>query len=232
MGEKVKEISVFVDESGSFDPDVIASHFYLVCMVFHDQSASIAEGLHRLNDSLAELGLTEDHAVHAGPLIRWEKPYRNLLRLERKSIFSRMMSFVRRSEISYRCFCVDKRTVDDYSGLHKKLLREIVGFLSDKAEQLNVYDKLKIYYDNGQSDVLTLLREGFKSFADKVEFVENVTPGKYRLFQAADMIATLELLRAKLRADGRITASEKSFFESVQKLNRAFLKPLSRKMWN
>lgn len=40
MGEKVKEISVFVDESGTFDPDAEASRFYLVCMVFHDQSAS------------------------------------------------------------------------------------------------------------------------------------------------------------------------------------------------
>lgn len=231
MGEKVKEISVFVDESGSFDPAVEASQFYLVCMVFHDQSASIAEGIRRLNDSLAELGLTEDHAVHAGPLIRWEKPYRNHQRLERKTIFSRMMSFVRRSEITYHCFCVDKRTVDDYSGLRKKLLREIDRFLTDKTKELNAYDKLKIYYDNGQSDVLSILQEGFKPFNPKVEFIENVTPGKYRLFQAADMIATLELIRAKLKADGRMTTSEKGFFESVQKLNRAYLKPLSRKEW-
>ena len=45
------------------------------------------------------------------------------------------------------------------------------------------------------------------------------------------MIATLELIRAKLKADGRMTTSEKGFFESVQKLNRAYLKPLSRKEW-
>ena len=231
MGEKVKEISVFVDESGSFDPAVEASQFYLVCMVFHDQSASIAEGIRRLNDSLAELGLTEDHAVHAGPLIRWEKPYRNHQRLERKTIFSLMMSFVRRSEITYHCFCVDKRTVDDYSGLRKKLLREIDRFLTDKTKELNAYDKLKIYYDNGQSDVLSILQEGFKPFNPKVEFIENVTPSKYRLFQAADMIATLELLRAKLQADGHITTSEKGFFESIQKLNRAYLKPLAHKLW-
>ena len=32
MGERVKEISVFVDESGTFDPDAEASRFYLVCM--------------------------------------------------------------------------------------------------------------------------------------------------------------------------------------------------------
>ena len=97
-----------------------------------------------------------------------------------------MMSFVRKSEITYHCFCVDKRTVDDYASL---------------------------------------------SFNPRVEFIENVTPAKYRLFQAADMIATLELIKAKLKTDGHITVSEKGFFESIQKLNRVYLKPLSRKLW-
>ena len=231
MGDKVKEISVFVDESGTFDPDVEASRFYLVCMVFHDQANAIADSIQKLNNALAELGLQEDHAVHAGPLMRWESPYRNFEGPKRRTIFSRMMSFIRKSEITYRCFCVDKRTVDDYEGLRKRLLREITTFLTAKMEDLIAYDKLKIYYDNGQADVLSTLQEGFKPFNPRVEFIENVTPSKYRLFQAADMIATLELIRAKLRADGRITTSEKGFFESIQKLNRAYLKPLSRKLW-
>ena len=231
MGEKVKEISVFVDESGTFDSNVEGSRFYLVCMVFHDQAKSVAEDVLKLNNALAELGLPEDHAVHAGPLMRWESPYRNCEGPRRRTIFSRMMSFIRRSDITYHCFCVDKRTVDDYEGLRKRLLREITSFLTAKMEELIAYDKLKIYYDNGQSDVLSILQEGFKPFNPRVEFIENVTPSKYRLFQAADMIATLELLRAKLQADGRITVSEKGFFESIQRLNRAFLKPLSRKEW-
>ena len=149
MDEKVKEISVFVDESGTFDPDVEASRFYLVCMVFHDQANSIEDCIQKLNNALAELGLQEDHAVHAGPLVRWESPYRNFEGPKRRTIFSRMMTFIRRSEITYRCFCVDKRTVDDYEGLRKRLLREITTFLTAKMEDLIAYDKLKIYYDNG-----------------------------------------------------------------------------------
>ena len=164
MGERVKEVSVFVDESGTFDPDVEASRFYLVCMVFHDQAKSIADNVQRLNGALAELGLPEDHAVHAGPLMRWESPYRNYEGPKRRTIFSRMMSFIRRSEITYHCFCVDKRTVDDYEGLRKRLVREITTFLTAKMEDLIAYDKLKIYYDNGQSDVLSILQEGFKPF--------------------------------------------------------------------
>lgn len=38
---KTKEISVFIDESGSFEPDEESSRFYLICLVFHDQSSSI-----------------------------------------------------------------------------------------------------------------------------------------------------------------------------------------------
>ena len=65
--------------------------------------------------------------------------------------------------------CVDKRTVDDYGGLRAKLLREISAFLASKLEELNAYDKLKIYCDNGRSDVLSLLREGFKPFGSRAE---------------------------------------------------------------
>ena len=39
---KTKEISVFVDESGSFDPDRSSSRYYLVCMVFHNQDVDIS----------------------------------------------------------------------------------------------------------------------------------------------------------------------------------------------
>jgi hypothetical protein len=39
--DKTSEISVFVDESGSFDATDLASRYYLVCMVFHDQSDDI-----------------------------------------------------------------------------------------------------------------------------------------------------------------------------------------------
>ena len=31
MAVKIKEISVFVDESGTFDSDAVASQFYIVC---------------------------------------------------------------------------------------------------------------------------------------------------------------------------------------------------------
>ena len=228
-GKGTREISVFVDESGSFDPDAKSSQFYLVCMVFHDQDVSIAENVLALNVGLREIGLAEDHAVHAGPLIRWESPYRNLRRQDRRVVFAKMLAFLRRIDVTYRCFHVDKRFVDDVGILHDRLLQQIVAFLSAHAAEFNAYDKLKVYYDNGQSDVSLILKDAFALFSSKIEFVPNVTPEKYKLFQVADMIATLELVRLKLETEGHISDAEKEFFLSIQNLKKNFLKPTARK---
>ena len=39
---RTKEISVFVDESGSFESDEESSRFYIVCFLLHDQSNDIS----------------------------------------------------------------------------------------------------------------------------------------------------------------------------------------------
>ena len=230
-GHGIREISVFVDESGSFTSDAGPSRYYLVCMVFHDQAASIDEEVAALDGELSSLGLGAEHAVHAGPLIRWESPYRNLRRQDRRIVFAKMLGFLRRIDVSYRCFHVDKRFVDGAGALHDRLLQQIVSFLSSHAEDFNAFDRLKVYYDNGQSDVTQILREAFALFSSRIEFVSQVVPGKYRLFQVADMIATLELVRLKLETEGRISAAEKDFFLSIQNLKKNFLKPTARKLY-
>ena len=230
-GKGTKEISVFVDESGSFDPLATSSQFYIVCMVFHDQGKSIADDVAALNRELRGIGLDDTQAVHAGPLIRWEDPYRHLRRQDRRIVFGKLLAFMRRSDISYRCFAVDKRFVDDVQTLHDRLLQLMTAFLVAHADDLNAYDKLKIYYDNGQSNVKAILKDAFALFSSRIEFVENVTPEKYKLFQVADMIATLELVRLKLETDGRISDAEKDFFLTIQNLKKNFLKPTARKLY-
>ena len=72
---KETDISVFVDESGSFDSDDESSRFYLICLVVHDQREAIEGEVAALEDSLALLGLERGHCIHAGPLIRREGEY-------------------------------------------------------------------------------------------------------------------------------------------------------------
>ena len=74
MSDKQKILSLFVDESGTFqypDPD---SRFYVVGMVFHDQDFDIQPLVRHLDQNVEVLGLDKDtFYFHAGPLIRKEK---------------------------------------------------------------------------------------------------------------------------------------------------------------
>ena len=141
-----KDISVFVDESGSFAPDSNSSRYYLICLVLHDQAADISESVSILEDSLDAMGLGRNHCIHAGPLVRREKEYAGMRREERRRIFARMMSFIRNADFAYKCFALDKKFLSGETAVHDFLLQHIVRFLIDNSECLNAYSRLKIYY--------------------------------------------------------------------------------------
>jgi len=231
MSERLKEISVFVDESGSSDSSPDPSRYYIVCLVFHDQGTPIVADLAELSRHLAELGLSEDHCVHAGPLIRREQDYVAMSRDERRLVFTRMLAFVRHLEITYRCFFVDKKFITKTDAVRAELLNQIADFLLENRLTFDAYDKLKVYYDDGQAQVKELLKLAFAPFSSKTEFVPEVAPEKYRLFQAADLLCTLELTRIKLEVERRISVSEKKFFVSIQNLKKHYLKQVAAKRW-
>ena len=225
---KTKEISVFVDESGSFEPDAASSRFYLICFVLHDQSVDISPLVANLEFDLAARSLGANHCVHTGPLIRREGPYAQMQREERKAIFRKMMAFVRKADIVYKCFRVDKHFGDSDTAVHDKLLQSVTRFLLDSVQRFAVYDILKIYYDNGQEQVKRLLREAFAIFSSKTEFIPNVRPEAYRLFQAADFICSVELVATKI-VEGIQSVSEMRFFGDRRVFLRNILRPIHRK---
>ena len=194
---------MFVDESGSFDASDIASRYYIVCMVFHDQDEAIVAEVNRLGQTLADIGQSFDASVHAAPLVRRENEYVKLPRTLREAIFYRMLAFVRKAPLSYKCFLVDKAFVTNTDSIHDQLLREIVGFIVMHPALFDGYEFIKVYYDNGQSRLTSLLKEAFALYSSKTEFATDVHPARYRLFQAADMICALELILAKLSHGGR-----------------------------
>ena len=231
MGNSISEVSVFVDESGSFDSQRSPSRYYLVTLVFHDQSKSVESAIVDLENALEMLGMPRDHCVHAGPLVRREQAYSNMTREERRRVFSAMMAFVRKIDISYRCFRVDKKFVSDLSGIHDAILQQFLKFLVNNMAAFDAYGRLKIYYDNGQPQIKGLLKEAFALFASRTEFVESVCPSKYRLFQVADMFCTLELMQMKLETERHLSDSEMAFFNGLQNLRKNYLKPMAKKRW-
>lgn len=104
----MRELSVFIDESGDFGPLAPHSPYYLIALVFHDQSRDISEPLGALRKHAAEAGYTAYHAVHSAPLIRREGDYRSIDMTARRKLFRALYNFTRQCDIRYRTFLFRK----------------------------------------------------------------------------------------------------------------------------
>ena len=71
----MKELSIFVDESGDFGSYEPHAPYYLFTLVFHDQKESIQGQLTRLEASLREMGYEPTHCFHMESIIHHEKEY-------------------------------------------------------------------------------------------------------------------------------------------------------------
>ena len=225
MPLREKTLSVFVDESGSFDSSCEPSRFYLVTCVFHDQSFSLAAQLARLDGQMAYLK-SPMSCFHAGPLIRREDEYRAQDLVSRRKIFSRLVAFARACPIFYRVFSVDKRFFSNPTAMQAELARQMRDYLNSQRTWLSAFDVVKVYYDNGQAQVKAILKEAFRH--SNVTFPAQVTPERYRLFQVADLICTVELTRLKLDVGLSFTRSEDVFFSGVRTFKKTILRPISR----
>jgi len=59
-------LSIFIDESGGAGTN---SEFYILSLVFHEQSNDISSQIARLADTLKSKGLPSDNAIHVDPII-------------------------------------------------------------------------------------------------------------------------------------------------------------------
>ncbi len=138
-GRRMKTLSIFVDESGRFQHPDADSRFYILGMVFHDQSHDISRIVADLERSELELGL-EGHCFHAGPLIRKEKGYEIMSRRFRGRILSRMMAFADRIDFKYHCLSVDKKFIDNAGQIVEHLRHSLQLFIDANRAMLTAID--------------------------------------------------------------------------------------------
>ena len=67
----MKELSVFIDESGDFGEIAERPAYYLVTLLFHDQKNEISSNVKKLEDSTKNSGFEFEY-IHTGPVIRRE----------------------------------------------------------------------------------------------------------------------------------------------------------------
>lgn len=222
----MKELSIFVDESGDFGEYNHRIPYYIISMVLHDQKIDITENLTKLENELQNIGWPH-HCVHAGPVIRSEEEYRGYSLLERQKILMKMMTFIRHIDIRFKSIYIEKKHIEDMVEATGKLSKQLAAFIRNNYQFFCSYDTVKIYYDNGQVEVTRILSSVFNALLENVEF-RKVYPTDYRLFQVADLICTLKLAELKMQ-EHQLSKSEIYFFNDERTLKKNYLKPLSKK---
>lgn len=222
----MKELSIFIDESGDFGEYDYRSPFYIISMVMHNQSIDISHDLKKLNNELNMMGYS-NHCIHAGPIIRQEEEYRFIELEKRRKILKHLMTFLRKINVQCNTVYIEKKPLEDEISATSKLSKQIASFILENYEFFLSFDSIKIYYDNGQVEVNKILASVFNSLLNNVEF-RKVLPSEYRLFQVADLICTLKLTELKLK-NHSLSKSEKYFFGDERTLKKNYLKPMKNK---
>ncbi len=108
-----------------------------------------------------------------------------------------------------------------------KISREIANTLRKHESFLSGFDRIILYYDNGQVELTKILTSVFSALFANVEF-KKVRPVDYKLFQVADLVCTMELLSIKGRQNA-FSRSEMEFFHSIRDFTKNYMKALLKK---
>lgn len=222
----MKELSVFIDESGDFGEVRERPAYYLVTFVLHNQDNNIVRQVVKLEEDIKNAGFDVEY-IHTGPVIRREEVFARYSIDERRKLLYKMLNFVNACPISYLTVVVDRKEAVDKVSLSGKLAKAINAKISIHQNFFAGFDKIIVYYDNGQSELSAILNAVFSIRFSSVEF-RKVAPQRYRLLQAADFICSMELLKIK-RAENRLSKSEEKFFYKPQELKKTFLKSIEKK---
>lgn len=142
----MRELSIFVDESGS---DGLSDRHYLLTVVMHDQSENIANSIAAYESALRAKGLP-DIPFHASPLMNGKDQYSGLDLRTRKMMLGSFRVFFRHMPVKYHTFAYATKQFASLDKLAGAMRRDIVNFLFDNLAELQSYDMVKVYYDNGQ----------------------------------------------------------------------------------
>ncbi len=219
-----KILSIFIDESGDFGAFQNYSPYYIVGLVFHDQSIDISSDIDRFYSHLKEIGY-EKHFVHTGPLIRREKEYENELVETRKHLFNSLYNFTRKLSIKYTYISIKK--IVDSDSISETISNELFNELNKYNNFIQQYDKIIIYYDKGQRFLNSIIQNIFHELYTNCEF-RIIKPAQYMLFQSTDLICTMALLHNKYKIKA-FTKSELLFFDNYSSFKKNYLKQLLKK---
>ena len=146
---------------------------------------------------------------------------------ERRAIFSKLYYFTLNCNIKYKSFVFHKCDFESKFKLEARIAKELSQFIRDNLCFFQEYEKVILYYDNGQHELNRILNMVFVTQLKNYDF-RRVFPSDYRLFQVADLICTLELLKTEIES-GNLSHSEEKIFHNKRELKKNFLKGIKKK---
>ena len=221
----MKELSIFIDESGDFGEYDYHSPYYIIALVFHEQENDISTQINEFENKLSTLGFP-NHSIHTAPIIRKELSYIDIDISTRRKLLSYTMGFIRNIDIKWITISIEKKHFKNVDDETSKLAKELSNFIKNNLSYILPFDDVKIYYDNGQTEIRTLINSVFSSNLPNIT-MKNILSTDYRLFQVADFICTFDLLFKKYTTK-QLNKSELIFFGNERNLYRNYLKPLAK----
>ncbi len=219
----MKKLNIFIDESGDFGINDNASDLYVVSFVFLSSFNNMEPFLNAFKERLKKLQFTK--MIHTADLIRHKGDYKDLSIELRQSIFNSLFVFTKRSPVKLKSIVVNKKYTDTYKLLKKQLTSELRDLVTSNHKFFQKFDKIVIYYDNGQSQLAAILEEVFKDF--NISFISDFDKTNEKLFQVADMLTFMDKYYYKFKHKLYISKNEKIFFENMEM--RKLLKELKNK---
>ena len=220
----MKRLNIFVDETGEFGFDDGSSRLYGVSFTFHEQNDDISPELNILNNNLSKLGY--NGMIHMADLILRRGDYTHFDIIKRKKIFNAIYQFSRRIKVKYTSIFVDKKYNKSIRLLRKALITEIRDIVNSNIDYFKRFDRIVMYYDNGQENLSVILESIFDVF-DNFEHIVEFDHVEKRLFQVSDMLTFIDKYDYKYKNKISISKSEKFFFSNEE--IRRVLKELNKK---
>lgn len=131
----MRELSIMVDESGEWGK---LSKYYLITLVFHDQSEPVMPHIERYEQHLADASLP-DIPFHAGPLLNGHADYETLSMADRKRLFVAFFTLARNLPFTYVTFAHRKSEFDnDKRRFEAQLRRDLANYLLTHLDRFHV----------------------------------------------------------------------------------------------
>lgn len=222
----MRELSIFIDESGDFGTVKQLPAYYLVTIVFHNQKMSLHKTIDKFVHSVCSIDPSLEY-IHTGPIIRREDIFGNSTIDDRRKLLYKLLNFFNHCDIKHHTIKINRKDAPDRISLSGKLAQQFNIMIEKDKEYLHNFDTIKVYYDNGQIELNSILNAVLSLNLPNVEF-KKAEPQKYKLLQLADFICSIELLKIKQK-ENRLSKSEKQFFYKPQELKKTFIKSIEKK---